>query len=131
MSPRWLAVGVLLLASLAGAADEDGEPATPKERACHAWALDATLGGSQALQGKPRRIVPLKRGKGGIPGRQFIEHLFTGVDGIAAWEGEYSEEAIFYGYDWVMRHKEKGDLPITARKAYEMFFQACMSREEV
>ena len=90
---------------------------------CPAFARYAVQGGAQALRGKPRAIIPLKRGS--ILARVAIGDNLS-VPGIALWDDEITAGAVvgvLYGWDWVAEHHDS--TPPSAEAAFAMFAAAC------
>ena len=102
---------------------------------CSTWAQNATIGGSHALMGHSRTMIPLSHE--GI--RESVEHgeLFK-MDGIPVLIEHYEEpeskafleDSVLYGYDYVMR-TPKDDLPDTPEQAFELFLGICQSGERL
>ena len=101
-----------------------------KEELCEQWAQNAAIGFGRALQGAPRKLVPLSQNEVAY----LLQHgVFFDVQGIVVLannyntEREYLENSIFYGYDWANRTQGAGAVP-NAERAKEIFFSECMSR---
>ena len=101
-----------------------------KEELCEQWAQNAAIGFSRALQGAPRKLVPLNQNEVAY----LLQHgAFFDVQGIVVLansyntEREFLENSIFYGYDWANRTQSAGAAP-NAERAKEIFLSECMSR---
>jgi hypothetical protein len=102
---------------------------------CSTWAQNATIGGSHALMGHSRTMIPLTQ----EVIRESVEHgeLFK-MDGIPVLAEQFEEpesrafleESVLYGYDFVMR-TAKDDLPATPEEAFDLFFGVCQNGNRV
>ena len=106
-----------------------------QDAACSTWAQNATIGGSHALMGHSRTMIPLTR----EDIHEFVEHgELLKMDGIPVLVEHYEkpeskaflEDSVLYGYDFVMR-TPKDDLPATPEEAFEVFFGICQNGNHV
>ena len=79
-----------------------------KEELCEQWAQNAAIGFGRALQGAPRKLVPLNQNEIAY----LLQHgVFFDVQGIVVsansynTEREFLENSIFYGYEAVSRRQ--------------------------
>jgi hypothetical protein len=102
---------------------------------CTAWAQNAIIGGSHALMGHSRTMIPLTH----EAIRESVEHgqLFE-MDGIPVLVEHYREpeskafleDSVMYGYDFVM-HTPRHELPETPEQAFDLFLGVCESGDRM
>ncbi len=111
---------------------EDG---LDRNAVCAVWAQNAIIGGSHAMMGHSRTMIPLSRD--GI--RESVEHgLLFDMDGIPVLVEHYEEpeskafleDSVLYGYDFVMRTPQH-ELPATPEQAFNLFLAICQSGDQI
>ncbi|HEY7760474.1 MAG TPA: hypothetical protein VIA64_13730 [Burkholderiales bacterium] len=111
------------------------EEGLDRNAVCSTWAQNAIIGGSHALMGHSRTMIPLTREHI----RESVEHgeLFN-MDGIPVLVEHYEEpeskafleDSVLYGYDFVMR-TPKHELPTTPEQAFDLFLAICQSGDRI
>lgn len=106
-----------------------------KDAVCATWAKNATIGGSHAMMGHARSIIPLTQS-------DILElmehHELLKVDGIPVLLEDYKtpdgkaflEDSVMYGYDFVKRTPQD-QLPESAEQAFEVFLGICREEDRV
>jgi len=111
------------------------EEGVDRDAVCSTWAQNAIIGGSHAMMGHSRTMIPLTREHI----RESVEHgALLKMDGIPVLVEHYEEpeskafleESVLYGYDFVMRTPQH-ELPATPEQAFEVFFGICQTGDRV